>query len=133
MLTILFNAFKLIVSNISITVVLFSSGSSEQNKAVEQAKQIQSAVKSGKIATTANDYTMNARINRRDWVASSMMPPDAASRIVGYYENEYIGLPYSKTDMVAGKKIMLGEDNAVDLSLNDGCHWAHPKRELEIT
>ena len=35
--------------------------------------------------------------------------------------------------MVAGKKIMIGEDNSVDLLQNDGCLYAKPKREIEIT
>jgi hypothetical protein len=60
------------------------------------------------------------------------MPPEAASRIVGYYNNEYIGLPCSKSDMVAGKKIMLDEDNAADLSINNGCLWKDIKGEIVV-
>ena len=124
---------KQTISILLITVLFSSCGNSEQTKAVEQAKQIQSDIRPGTVSTTASGYTMNAKINGKDWVASSMMPPDASGRIVGYYDNGYIGLPYSKTDMVAGKKIMIGEDNAVDLSLNDDCLWTSPKGEIEIT
>jgi hypothetical protein len=122
----------------SISIVLmatmFSScGNSSQSKAIEQAKQIQPAIKPGTFATDTDDYTMTAKIDGKDWVASSLMPPDAAGRIVGYYNTEYIGLPYSKTDLVAGKKIIIGEDNAADLLINNGCLWKDIKGEMEIT
>jgi hypothetical protein len=120
--------------SILITITLISScGNSNQSKAVEKAKDIQAVVKPGAIAASPNGYTMNAKINGSYWVASSIVPPDAAGRIVGYYENDYIGLPYSKTDMVVEKKITIGEDNAVDLSLNDGCLYTNLKGEIEIT
>jgi hypothetical protein len=114
-------------------VILSSCGNSDQSKAVDQAKDIQSAIKPGTVATTADGYMMKAKIDGKEWVATSMMPPDAAGRIVGYYDNQYMGFPYSKSDMTAGKKIMFGEDNAVDLSLNNGCLWKDIKGEMEIT
>ncbi len=113
--------------------ILTSCGNSSQTKAIEQAKLIQAGIKPGTVATGSNDYTMTAKIDSKDWVASSMMPPDAAGRIVGYYNDQYIGLPYSKTDMVTGKKIMIGENEAVDLSLNNGCLWKDAKGKMEIT
>jgi hypothetical protein len=116
-----------------IASMLSSCNSNSQTKATEKAMEIQSAIKPGTVATNSNDYTMTAKIDSKDWVASSMMPPEAAGRIVGHYENEYIGLPYSKTDMVVGKKISIDEDNAVDLSLNDGCLYTNTKGEIEIT
>ena len=62
-----------------------------------------------------------------------MMPPETAGRIVGYYKNEYIGLPYSKNDIEVGKKIILDQDNADDILFNDGCLWQTTKGEIEIT
>jgi hypothetical protein len=124
---------KKTISILLIATIFFSCGNSSQNKAIEQAKQIQSAIKPGTVATTTDGYTMTAKINGEDWVASSMMPPDAAGRIVGYYNDQYIGLPYNKTNMVAGKKITIDENEAVDLSLNSGCLWKDAKGEMEIT
>jgi hypothetical protein len=66
-------------------------------------------------------------------VASSMMPPSVASRIVGYYNDEYIGLLYSRINMVIGKKIIINEDNAADFFINNACQWKDPKGEIEIT
>lgn len=124
---------KKTISILIITAMLFSCGSSDQNKAAEQVKEIQSAIKPGAVATSAGAFTMKAKLDGKDWTANSMMPPDAASGIVGYYKNEYIGLPYSKSDMVTGKKIILGEDNAADLAINNGCLWKDIKGEIEIT
>lgn len=124
---------KISFSLLVIAVMLSSCIDKSQTKAKEQAAQIKAAIKPGTVATTTSGYTMNAKINGKDWVASSMMPPDTASRIVSYYENEYIGLPYSKSDMMTGKKIMIGEDNAVDISLNDGCLWTNSKGQITIT
>jgi hypothetical protein len=124
---------KQTISILLITTVIYSCGNSQQTKAVEQAKNIQAAVKPGSVATTTSGYTMNAKINGSDWVASSMVPPDAAGRIVGYYKNNYIGLPYSKTDLAAGKKIILGENEAADIFLADGCSYPLTKGEIEIT
>jgi hypothetical protein len=119
--------------SIAIAVVIHSCGNSQQTKAVELAKQIQLAIKPGALATTISGYTMKAKINGKNWVASSMMPPDVAGRIIGYYNNEYIGLPYNRSDLVAGKKIIIGEDNAADLLINNGCLWKDIKGEIVIT
>jgi hypothetical protein len=122
--------------NISIlltAIFFYSCGSNRQTKAIEKIAQIKNAIKPGTVGTTTSGYTMNAKINGSNWVASSVMPPAVAGRIVGYYDKDYIGLPYSKTDMAVGKKISIGEDNAVDLSLNDGCLYINTKGEIEIT
>jgi hypothetical protein len=119
-----------------LAVTLFSCGNSDQGTATEKAKEIQSAVKQnrpGSIATTADGYTMKAKIDGKEWVAASMMPPDAAGRIIGYYDKEYIGLPYNKTYWTVGKKITIGEDEAVDVFISNGCSWTDTKGEMEIT
>ncbi|MEO5562966.1 MAG: hypothetical protein ABIR18_06010, partial [Chitinophagaceae bacterium] len=61
-------------------------------------------------------------------------PPDAAGRIIGYYGEEWIGLPYDKRNMVVGKKITFGENNATDLATDDEVGlWGGRKGEMEIT
>lgn len=45
----------------------------------------------GHLSATAN--TMQAKIDGKEWVATSMVPPEAAGRIVGYYQDQYIGFP----------------------------------------
>jgi hypothetical protein len=129
MKAIFFKSYFLVI----VSVVLHSCGNSQQTKAVELAKQIQLAIKPGAVAVTTSGYTMKANINGKNWVASSMMPPDAAGRIVGYYNNEYIGLPYTRSDLVVGRKIIIGGDNAADLLINNGCLWKEQKGEMEIT
>lgn len=120
------------ISILLIPVLLFSCNSSSQTKAAEQTKEIQPVIKPGTIATTSNGFTMNAKINGSYFVASSMVPPDAAGRIVGYYKKQYIGLPYNKTNIAAGKKIILNEDEAADIFLDDGCLSPITNGEIEI-
>lgn len=120
-----------------IAAMLASCGNSDQNKAINDAKQVQSEIKNirpGTIPTKEGGWSMKAKINGKDWVATSIMSPDAASRIIGYYNEEYIGLPYDRRDMVVGKKITFGENNAVDLATNDEVGmWGGRKGEMEIT
>lgn len=127
--------FKLSFSLIITT--LFSSCGNSQSGAVEKAKQVQSAIKEnrpGTISTKENGWTMKAKINGKDWVAASMMPLEAAGRIIGYYDKEYIGLPYDNRDLVVGKKIIFSEDDATDLATNDDVGlWGGRKGEMEIT
>ena len=86
------------------------------------------------MPTTADGWTMTAKINGKDWKASSIMPPEAAGRIIGYSGEEYIGLPYDKDEMLVGKKDIFSEDNAVDLSTTDEVGmWGGRKGEMEIT
>jgi hypothetical protein len=105
-----------------LAALLSACGKSEQGVAVEQARQVQSAIKDimpGTIATSAGGYAMKAKLNGKDWVAASMMPQEAAGRIIGYKKGEYIGLPYDKRYLVEGKRIKFGENQAVDLATND--------------
>ncbi|MEO6128554.1 MAG: hypothetical protein ABIP30_09435 [Ferruginibacter sp.] len=103
---------------------------------MNEAKETQAAItkiKPGNMQATEGGWMMTAKLNGKDWKASSLMPPAAASRIIGYYQDEYIGLPYNKQYLVAGKKIALGEDEAVDISFT-GIGLAITKNgEMEIT
>ncbi len=114
-------------------VILSSCNSGGQAKIDATSSQTQEAIQPGAVATSATGYTMTATIGGKEWQATSMMPPENAGRIVGYFKNQYIGLPFNKTDMVVGKKIILGEDEAADLSLHNGCLWINTKGEMEIT
>ncbi len=113
--------------------MVFACGQSGGSKATEKTKEVQSAIRPGTIATTTTGYSMRAKIRGKEWTASSMVSPEAAGRIVGYYGKEYIGLPFAKSDLKAGNKITLDEGNAPDLNLNDGCLWQKPTGEIEIT
>jgi len=88
----------------------------------------------GAIAATANGFTLKAKINGKPVKAHAMMPPDKAGEIVGFYDGDkYIGLPYDKRNMVAGKKFDFGNENA-DLTTNDDTQvWNGRKGEMEIT
>ncbi len=75
--TILKLSFSLIIA------ILFSSCGNSQSGAVEKAKQVQSAIQEnrpGTVPTQQNGWTMKAKINGKNWVAASMMPPEAAGR-----------------------------------------------------
>jgi hypothetical protein len=125
---------KQTISILVLSILLFSCGSNNQQKAVEQAKEIRSSIKPGTIATSASGYSMSARIAGREWIANSMMPPDASGRIIGYWNDEYIGLPYSKSNLTTGNKINFSEDDATDLSVSDDVGmYAGRKGEMEIT
>ncbi len=123
--------------NVFFIFFILASCNSQQSDAVNQAKEVQSAIQEnrpGTMPTADGSWTITAKLNGKSWKASSIMPPASAGRIVGYYDKEYIGLPYDKGDMVVGKKNKFGEDNAVDLATNDEIGiWGGRKGEMEIT
>lgn len=120
-----------------VAALLSSCGRSDQAKALAEAKQVQSALKElmpGSIATSPTGYAMRAKLDGKEWVAASMMPQDAAGRIIGYKNGEYIGLPYDRRDVVVGKKIRFGDNQAVDLATNDDVGlWGGRKGEMQFT
>ena len=122
--------------SIALSIFLLSCNSA-QNDAVKQAKQVQANIKEntpGSIPTSNDGYSMKAKINGKDWVADAMMPPEAAGRIIGYYNGEWIGLPYDRRYFEVGKKITFGENNAADLATNDDIGmWGGRKGEMQIT
>src|SRR5665647_2176572 len=89
---------------ILITAAMLSScGNSDQSKATKDAKEVQSTIKEmqpGGIPTKEGGWTMTAKINGKDWIANSIMPPDLAGRISGDNNGKSIGLPYDRRDMV---------------------------------
>lgn len=124
------------ILSIALSIIVLSCNNA-QNDAVKQAQQVQSAIKEntpGSIPTSADGYSMKAKINGKDWVADAVMPPEAAGRIIGYYNGEWIGLPYDRRYLIVGKKITFGENNAVDLATNDDVGlWGGRKGEMGIT
>lgn len=116
-------------------LTLFSCSNPDQSKTIDDAKNLVDNIKQnrpGTVATSANGFTMTASIDGKEWVAASMMPPDLAGRIIGYYNDHYIGLPFIKSSLKTGKKIILGPDEGADLFIGNGCLFKDTKGEIEI-
>jgi hypothetical protein len=123
-----------------IVATIFSScGSSTQNQTQDDAKQLAAGIQKidpDGIPTTEGGWTMTAKINGREWTASSIMPLEATGRIIGDYNGAGFGFPYDKREMVVGKKEIFGQHNVVQIStINDGAkeYWDGVKGEMEIT
>jgi hypothetical protein len=117
------------------TTLLFILGScNSQPTAHQQAiteKNAIEAARPGTVPAKESGWTMTAKINGKAWSASSLMPPEAAGRIIGYYKDAYIGLPYYRKQ---GEKTTFGESNAVDLSVsNDDNFYGGRTGSMEIT
>ncbi len=134
----IFSMKKIIPTLLFSTSILLSCGT-KQDKAVSDAKQLQkeiSAMRPGAIPTTEGGWTMTAKINGKDWTATSIMPPEAAGRIVGDNNGEGFGFPYDRRNMVVGEKTIFGHNNAVDLSTYENGelnYWGGYKGGMEIT
>ena len=128
---------KQIFSILIIAASLYSCGNNSRDKALSDAKDVQSAIKQiqpGGIPTTEAGWTMKAKIDGKDWVANSIMPPDLAGRISGDNNGESIGLPYNRKNIIVGEKTKFSENNAVDLMTHDDVGiWGGRKGEMEIT
>jgi hypothetical protein len=122
---------------LAVAALLPLCGNGDQGQALEEARPAQSALQAimpGTIATSASGYSMKAKLNGKDWVATSMMPQDVSNRIIGYKDGEYIGLPYDRRYLVVGKTIKFGENQAVDLATNDDVgFWGGRAGEMQIT
>ena len=128
---------------ISFSIIAFSiillSCNNTQNDAAKQAQQIQKTVKEnspGSIPTASDGITLTAKIDGKDWKASSMMPPDRAGVILGENNGESISLPYyDRRNFLANDKKKLGENHELaEMRLNDDVSlWTATKGELEIT
>lgn len=126
---------KIIVTAI---VVFFLTACHGQNKeALKKAKEIETVVNENRPESvpTANEvWTLTAKINGKSWKASSMTPPEIADRIIGYYKEESIGLPFSKNMLVEGNITEFGEFKAADLTLDDDViFWVGGKGQMQIT
>jgi hypothetical protein len=74
-------------------------------------------------------------INGKQWTATSIIEPDMAGRISGDANEITIGLPYSRTNMVVGRKTTFSHDDATDIFLpaSDGGILGGYKGEMVIT
>jgi hypothetical protein len=122
-----------------IIAAFVSSCGSNQSKTQSDAKQLTAAIKkmmpSG-IPTAEGGWTMTAKINGRDWAATSIMPLEETGRIIGDNNGEGFGFPYDKRDMVVGEKTKFSHGNAVDLTTYEGKKlmlWGGYEGEMEIT
>ena len=116
--------------------VLFSCGNSTQNKAIEDQKKAQKIIEAsepGHIPAKEGEWTMTAKINGKEWSASSFFQIDFQDRIHGFYKEESISLPYDKRQMKVGGKIIFGEDHVALLFTSDDAMWDGRKGEMEIT
>ena len=117
-----------------IAVCLLASCHSKEKSIAEQTLTAVQENTPGTIPAKEGGWTMRAKMQGKDWVATSFMPPEATGKIIGYYNNESISLPYNRSKMVTGTKIEFGEHNAVDLLTNDDIAiWGGRKGEMEIT
>jgi hypothetical protein len=118
-------------------LLFFSSCHSQQSDAKKVATDIQQTREEntpGSIPTATGGLTMKATIAGKPWEANSMMPPEAASRIIGYHQKISISLPYDRRYLYVGKKITFSDHQAVDLFTNDDIGiWGGRKGVMEIT
>jgi hypothetical protein len=128
---------KKIFSIFIITATLSSCGNSGGNNTVSDAKELASAIKQmqpGGIPTTAGGWTMTAKFDGKDWSANSLMPPEAAGRIIGDNGGVSISLPYDRREMKVGYKNKISRNNAVDIFTKDDTGiWGGYAGEMEIT
>lgn len=122
---------------LAVVALPLARAAANKGKAVDDEKKAESVLSNlqpGQIATTANGYSMKAKLNGKEWIASSMISPEAAGRIMGSKGDEYISFPYSKSYLVVGKTLSFGENRQVDLFLNDDVgFWGGRSGELKIT
>ena len=127
---------KKIITVLLSAVIILSCGN-KNDKTVSDAKNLQKEITSmqpGGIPTTEGGWTMKAKIDGKEWVASSIISPEAAGRIAGEGNDKSISLPYNRRSMVVGNKTEFSHDNAVDLFTNDDVGlWGGYSGEMEIT
>jgi hypothetical protein len=120
--------------SLAVGLTLFSCNSA-QNDAGKQAQEIQAAVKKatpGSIPTSADGYSMKAKINGKDWIAEDMIIYEKAGRIIGENNGESISLPYERRYLTPGEKIKF-KNHAADIFMNDEVGiWGGTDGELEI-
>jgi len=114
-------------------IILFSCNN--KNKTLEEATNVQSAIEeiNDNMEIIGNGYLMKAKINGKSWQSTSMAPAQSSGRIVGYFDGQYIGLPYNDQYLVVGKKITISENQAADVFFKDNCSYPIANGEMKIT
>jgi hypothetical protein len=116
-----------------IIIMLFSSGYKENAELVNNSQSVIEKAIQGTQVTANDGYLMKATIDGKLWQSTSMAPVEASGRIVGYCNGQYIGLPFNKSYLVAGKKIAIDQEEAADLFLKDGCSYPITNGQMAIT
>lgn len=128
------NKFKWIVL---LAPLLLTSCNGQNKEALKKVQEIEAVVNEKKpesVTTSATGWTLTAKINGKSWKAASMDPPQMVDRIIGNYEEESIGLPFTKSNMVGGNTIEFGEFKAADLTLDDDVvFWVGREGQMQIT
>jgi len=87
---------KQTISILIVAAIMSSCGNSAENKAISDQKTAQKIIEAndpGRIPTKEGEWTMTAKIDGKDWTASSFMPLDFQDKIHGFYKEESISLP----------------------------------------
>lgn len=119
--------------------LLFSCGNSNRSKAVDLANQIQKSVKEntpGTVATTADGYTMRAKVNGKEWVAKDMLPNDNndTRRIFGGANGQQISFTIWMQRPEVGRKETFSDGNVAGLSgFEDVAIWGGKKGEAVVS
>ncbi|MCE7065100.1 hypothetical protein [Dyadobacter sp. CY326] len=122
-----------------LATLLTMSACNGQSSAYEEAKKTEAAIKDaprpGTVKTTSGGWTMTAKVNGKQWTATSIMPPAAAGTIVGYVGGESYLMMYSfeKRSAKVGRQAKLGDGYSVDYWINDGPVYSKYKGIMEIT
>jgi hypothetical protein len=129
---------KHILSILVIAAMLSSCNSGTQSKAMEDQKEANkvtaATLDQNHIPAEAGGWTMTAKIDGKEWAASSFFKIDFQDRIHGFYkEEESISLPYDIRQIKVGGKITFGEDHVALLFPTDDLIWDGKKGEMEIT
>lgn len=128
------NSYKWIVLLVSFQL---TSCYGQNKEALKKAHEIEAVVMENgheSVPTAAAGWTLTANINGKAWKATSMAPPLIANRIIGYYNEEAIGLPYGNNNLVADNITEFGEFKAADLTLDDDVvFWVGREGQMQIT
>jgi hypothetical protein len=120
-----------------IVMTAFTSCSMGQGDGKKVAAEIRDEVKNnspGSLATSADGWTMRAKIDGKEWVAVSMMPTESTGRILGSRGEVTISFPYNRRSITAGRKFKFGDGRAVDLFTGGDIRiWGGRTGEMVIT
>lgn len=113
------------------------NGQTGYKEAKKVQKAIEDAPRPGTMPAKNGSWTMTALVNGKQWTATSVMPPAAAGRLVGYEGGKsYIGLPaFEKRYVKVGAWYLLGDGHySVDIWYNnDASQYRNYAGKVEVT